>query len=280
MFRIDDTTASPVLPVPEAAGTEGFFTGGNPAGGVPATRIRASWLNRVQELLRSPLIAAGITPLKTDFHGLRQAIRRFAGANVSSVSASGPLTADQAGLVTVAASGGAVTLTLPAASAAGGTPIVFTFVRTDATANALTIQRAGADTIEGGTSLAIPRDGRVTLRSDGASAWRVVGDANNGRSLVQNGWYRLPGGLLVQWGRQQSANLTNTNVVWPVTFPTEALWAGGTGFQGGGATQAYVVLNDLSPTGATFNCFHGGAGSAPTLAATDAVIIYYLALGR
>jgi hypothetical protein len=242
MFRIDDTTAAAALPTPEAAATEGFFTEGNPAGGTPATRIRASWLNRVQELLRSPLLAAGITPAKTDYDQLRQAIRRFAGANVSAVSATGALTADQAGLVSVSAASGAVTLTLPAANAAGGLPLEFVFVRTDTSANAVTIQRAGTDTIEGGATLPIPLSGRVTLRSDGTSVWRVAAEANLGRSLARPGWYRMPGGFILQWGTNSVGAGATATVSYPIAFPNAAL---------GGAVTPGLAAPATFP--ATFN---------------------------
>lgn len=63
MRRIFDPTAAASLPaVPTLAGVDGFFTGGNPTGGVPATRVRAWWLNMVQEELIALLTAAGITP--------------------------------------------------------------------------------------------------------------------------------------------------------------------------------------------------------------------------
>jgi hypothetical protein len=224
MLRIDDATAAAALPTPEALGTEGYFTEGNPGGGVPATILRASWLNRVQELLRSVVAGAGITPTKTDYGLLMQAIRRAAGANVSALTANATLTADQAGLVAVSAAASAVTLTLPAANAAGGLPMAFEIARTDTSANTLTVQRAGADTIEGTTSFAIPVSGRLRLRSNGVNSWSVVAEAAIGRSLASTGWMRLPGGLIVQWGTATTGGGGSVTVTLPVTFPVAA-WA-------------------------------------------------------
>jgi hypothetical protein len=206
MFRIDDATAAASLPTPEAAGTQGYFTEGNPVGGVPATRVRASWLNRVQELLRAPIVAAGIVPAKTDYDQLRQAIRRLAGGNVSAVSATGALTPDQAGVVTISAASGPVTLTLPAANAAGGAPLYFLLVRTDTTANAVTVQRAGSDLVDGVTSFALPAGGRVGIRSDGAATWRFDSSrAACGRQVfTATGTFTVPPGIFVvkarAWG--------------------------------------------------------------------------------
>ncbi|BCF88661.1 hypothetical protein [Paraburkholderia largidicola] len=74
MYRIDDATAATSLPAPEAASAEGFFTEGNPATGTPATNVRGSWLNMIQEELRAVVVAAGLTPSKTTYNQLLAAI--------------------------------------------------------------------------------------------------------------------------------------------------------------------------------------------------------------
>lgn len=70
-------------------------------------------------------------------------------------------------------SGGNVTLTLPAASAVNAHTVMS--VAKTATANTLTVQRAGGDTLNGGTSVALTANGaRVDLVSDGVSKWRSL----------------------------------------------------------------------------------------------------------
>ncbi|KVS52262.1 hypothetical protein WK39_26750 [Burkholderia cepacia] len=76
MFRTDQTTAVTSLPVPAAAGTPGYFTGGNPATGQAATILDADWLNMVQEELMSILAAAGISPSKTTYNQVLTAIQK------------------------------------------------------------------------------------------------------------------------------------------------------------------------------------------------------------
>jgi hypothetical protein len=113
MFRIDDATAANSLPAPEAAGTEGYFTEGNPATGTPATNVRGSWLNMIQEELRAIVIAGGGTPSKTTYNQVLTAIQalvaqpstnkvsgvvgqvRSLGMAVTTASASATLTADE-----------------------------------------------------------------------------------------------------------------------------------------------------------------------------------------
>ncbi|HDR8944332.1 TPA: hypothetical protein QDA71_001312 [Burkholderia vietnamiensis] len=105
MYRIDDATAATSLPTPEAAGTEGYFTEGNPATGTPATKVRGSWLNMIQEELCAVLAAAGIARSKTNYNQVNSALQKMyspvVGAarnlvmSVKSASATATLTADQ-----------------------------------------------------------------------------------------------------------------------------------------------------------------------------------------
>jgi hypothetical protein len=153
---------------------------------------------------------------------LRDHIRRMAGGNATIVTADTTLTADHAGVVEIAITANR-TITLPAAAAANGRPIRLHFVRTDTAAATATVQRAGADTIEGGTSIPVPVAGRVTLVSDGVGTWRVIGEAAWGRSIGTNGYMRMPGGLIMQWGAVAGTSQTltaATTVTYPMAFPS------------------------------------------------------------
>lgn len=74
MFAIDDATAVAALPTPEAAGTPGYWTEGNPGTGVPATYVRASFLNMLQQELLNVVTGAGLTPSKTTYNQLLLAL--------------------------------------------------------------------------------------------------------------------------------------------------------------------------------------------------------------
>jgi hypothetical protein len=121
MFRIDVPSAAASLPSPSAAGTPGYFTGGNPGVGTPATVVSADWLNLVQEELLSVLTAASVTPSKTTRNQLLTSINTLIAANspssligtgtnislsIGSASATGTITADE--IVLGASLGGAV----------------------------------------------------------------------------------------------------------------------------------------------------------------------------
>src|SRR5690349_17257787 len=114
MYRIDDATAATSLPTPESAGTEGYFTGGNPATSTPATKVRASWLNMIQEELCAILAAAGIARSKTTYNQVNAALQKLYSPvigsarnvvmSVTTASATATLTADE--IVVGAALGG------------------------------------------------------------------------------------------------------------------------------------------------------------------------------
>jgi hypothetical protein len=176
MQRVTRSTAVAVQPAaPTSPGPAGFFTPGNPGGGIPATIPGYEWFNAVQEELVAPVLRAGLTPDVADQAQLRKAMDRLYGGGLRTVTANTTLTADDAGLVLINAAGGAVTVTLPAASAANARPIRIDLVRTDTSANTVTIQRAGSDTIEGALSVPLaPNYSKVSLLSDGASLWHAL----------------------------------------------------------------------------------------------------------
>jgi hypothetical protein len=75
MFQTDQSTAASSLPTPSAAGTPGFFTGGNPASGTPATVVDPDWLNMIQQELINIVDAGGETPSKTAYNQVLSAIK-------------------------------------------------------------------------------------------------------------------------------------------------------------------------------------------------------------
>ncbi len=160
---------------PPASGTPQYFTNGNPATSTPATVLPGYWLNGIAEEIVTGLIAgAGITADRNTLTQIMQAVKRVAGGNLSTVTANTTLTADNAGLVLVNAAGGNVALTLPAANGMNGLPMRFAFVRTDTSANTVTITAAGSDTIGpmAATSVTLTAAGdTMQLTSNGSNGW-------------------------------------------------------------------------------------------------------------
>lgn len=250
------------------AGRHGFQAG---VPGVSlATALSPTWCDGVQQELINLLVEGGLVPSSAVLTQVRDAIRRLFGGNVRTVTTGAfNLSADDAGDVYVDASAGAVTLTLPATDAANARPLPFRFFRTDTSANAVTINRAGANTIfngaSGATSLSLRVSEELHLRSNGgngaAGVWRVVNGAF-ARSFSINGWQRLPSGLMLQWGTMAFIASSTVNVTFPVAFGSACL-----GLQAMNPTASTLITSTASSnTGASFAIASPGTTSSNYLA--------------
>lgn len=62
MQRVNRPSAVAAMPAPPAPGTPGYFTGGNPGSGIPATVPGYEWFNGVQEEIINLIQAGGVFP--------------------------------------------------------------------------------------------------------------------------------------------------------------------------------------------------------------------------
>ena len=288
MQRVTRSTAAPSLPSPPASpGPPGYFTGGDPVSNVPATVPGYEWFNGVQEELVAPVLRAGITLDPNVLDQVRRANDRLYGGGMRSVAANTTLTADDAGVVLVDASGGACTITLPLAAAMNARPIPLRIIRTDSSANAVTIQRAGSDTIENVISAELPIGGRIMLFSDGVSTWRIAGGAGlrrveyimTSQSITVPAFARAAfvqcfgggagGGTSPGGGGGGAGGVALGMVsVTPGQTITVTIGAGGAGGGGGGTSSFGAFMSatgGISP-GAGYQGAVGGAGSGGSLA--------------
>ena len=81
MYRIDNANSVASPPTVPGAGTEGYFTEGG--GATPATEVPDWWFNMVQEEIRAVVVAAGLTPSKTDNGQLEEAVHGALGIYAS-----------------------------------------------------------------------------------------------------------------------------------------------------------------------------------------------------
>lgn len=254
MHRIDNATAVAVPPTPKAPGTPGYYTGGNPAGGIPATIVEADHLNTVQEEIAAVIEDTGITLAKGNNAQLLAALdRRFGGA-VRTVTANTALTVADAGLILASAASGSVSITLPPAGGANGRPIRLTIVRTDTSpVNDVTLVRAGVDTVNGtaASEYEVPVNARLTLISDGASNWELIGcvgveamlTMSSGGNLTSPWWARRAD--IALWGGGGGGGYGGT---------------GGAGGGGAGGSVAWGIFRILPRTTFTITIGAGGAG--------------------
>jgi hypothetical protein len=261
MYWIDDALAvlgsTPPAPV-AATNAIGWFTEGNEISGTPPTPVHSDWLNSQQAEGLNLLAGAGVTPVKTLFSQVLQAIRRITGGNTAAVSTSGTLTADNAGLVTVNASSANLSIALPAAASAGGSPLTFRIRRSDLTTNTVSLTLNGTDTWAPGAvtgSLVLQQSENVDLFSDGVSTWYVVQIGAGYRGVTK---FTAAGTFLVPVG---------------CTTVEVELWAGGSGSWasvsgiagGGGSGGGYArkLIAGLSP-GSSIAATVGAGGTAGT----------------
>ncbi|WP_434715520.1 hypothetical protein [Paraburkholderia sp. A3RO-2L] len=267
MYRIDDATAATSLPTPETAGTEGYFTEGNPATGTPATKVRGSWLNMIQEELCAILAAAGITRSKTTYNQVNSALQKMYAPvvgtvrnltmSVTAASATATLTADE----------------IIVESALGGQP--FKLASLNKTINLATTGAGGMDTgsapVSGYVALyAIynPTTGASALLATNATsavAPNVYGGANMPSgytaSALVSAWPTNSSRQFVQaYQRDRTINLiaatalsssvnqsTYTLLSLASIVPPNAIEVGGT--MNGLSTSSTTIIVNVSPNG-------------------------------
>lgn len=105
------------------------------------------------------------------------------------------------------ATGGAFAVTLPAASS---TDKVFMIKKIDSSGNAVTVTRAGSDTIEGATTVALSAQySWIIVQSDGTSAWKVIG-----RTVPSSG-IAPSSDTYILYPTSDSGNLPNSRLLTP-----------------------------------------------------------------
>ncbi|MGZ8362314.1 MAG: hypothetical protein ACXW3D_00510 [Caulobacteraceae bacterium] len=165
------------------AGKHGFQDG-DPANGIAATKFNASFWNNIQEELARIVEASGAALDGANYSQVLTALKQIFGGAVNVKTATGALTYADAGTVFVDAAAGNITLTIPAADR----DQAFRFSRIDATANTVTVQRAGADVVDGATSFTLPTKGssRSIVRVS-AGVWRsfAAGGVEESNTVAQ-----------------------------------------------------------------------------------------------
>lgn len=85
--------------------------------------------------------------------------------------------------VLVSAAGGATTINLPAAASASG--YIYVVKKTDSSANAVTVDGSGSETIDGSTTYVLANQySAVTIQSNG-TAWFVIGEVLADALLIE-----------------------------------------------------------------------------------------------
>jgi hypothetical protein len=279
------------MPLAPLGGTPGFFTGGNPGIGQVATVPGYEWFNAVQEELIALILRVGLTPLTTDLTQVRQAIQQICGGDYASVNLNVSLTPANAGVVQMNATAGPRVITLPLSNSMNGRPIRYQIIKADGSANTVTVQASGSDTIEGVTSIQLIRQGEsLNIVSDGFNGWLIlrgleatssrrgntrfatlsetdagalsdvaVTPAGLGiafRNYNNPGYARLVGGLIIQWGFTNSIDIatagSTVTATFPIAFPNACLNLQGTPRAIVGGGNFSIVDQSFTHTGCNF----------------------------
>ena len=257
MHRIDAAGAAP----------GNLFTDGNPSTGTPATVVDAAFLNDVQENLAQMIEAAGIVLSKGDYTQLLKAIVTkglqgsyfnvaVAGGTADALTAAYPvaITALTNGMKLYVRAGAANTTTTPTFTPNSGVIAAKTIVKGAGSALAAgDIVGAGhwigltydstldkwvllsptvpdaTTTVKGVVRLATPAEAQALTDATKALVPATLAAALAGanQSLTANGYQKLPGGLIIQWGEVTSSGTAagNATATFPVAFPTVCLQA-------------------------------------------------------
>lgn len=206
--------------------------------------------------------------------------------NIVGLSSSITLTADHVGCHIVVQGPGAATITLPLAnSVAVGATIT---LQSNTTINATnTIARQGtSDTIIAvvngvatsttsfsllfGDTISLTSNGNSWYASSNSTAAFIAAQFLKGQSLASNGYLKIPGGLVIQWGTNATDSSGSGSITLPTAFANLALAVYLTPLLGQ-AINATISLrnNSLTKTSFAVNSTQGGAGASTTAPATS-----------
>ncbi|MBR8125125.1 gp53-like domain-containing protein [Burkholderia multivorans] len=154
----------------------------------------------------------------------------------------------------------------------------------NASAYPVTIQTAGTDKFSalGGsiTSIVVGAGDSLFISAYGPSNWEVMGgsaalqwSALFGSSLAPNGYQRLPGGWIEQWGSFTTSASGDVQVTFPIAFPQGAVYSVTTGANLSGGGGAFAGVFGFTERGFMANAW----SSANT---RQAIACWYRAVGK
>lgn len=241
MYQIDNSTAAAAQPASTAAGTAGFFTDGNPAGGVAATIVPAEWLNAVMMELINIVTAGGLTPSKNTFNQVLAAIKRL-GQNTILLADTGAANAYTAANATPLVAGTWVDGVVQAVKIAHANTGPSTYAPDGLTA--IPIYGLGLQPLQGGelalngtailmrlTIAGVNSGNPIAVLMECAGGAQQVAPATQSQhavnlgqflsSLATSGYIKIPtagGPLIIQWGNLTPSGGAQTASL-PIAFP-------------------------------------------------------------
>lgn len=152
----------------------------------------------------------------------------------------------QAGVYTVdqLQAGGITAPTLTSTVATGTPPLTVTSttpVPNLAVTNAVNVTGTVASAVTGTTQ----------ATNDSSTKIATTAFANPGASIAANGYEKLPGGLIIEYGQQATTGANPNNVIFPLAFPHGVLSIAASCLMGV-SVLCYVSVDTQSASGASF----------------------------
>lgn len=231
MDRIFGSGAAASPPAFPATPSNGYPQSANPGLGVQSTKTNPWWFYMITEEIRNVITAAGLTPDGAAVNQLQTAIRRLIDGGdykqsvraVSTVNIvlSGPQTID--GIAIVA--GDRVLVKGQSSGAENGIYVAAAgaWARAEDANSAGDLTPGALVPVESGTENAdtlwmLTTDGAVTIGTTPLT-WEIKG--GGAQNLASNGYIKLPGGLILQWGSgipTAGGELYTLPIAFPATF--------------------------------------------------------------
>lgn len=256
MDRVFESGAAATPPDVPASPSTGYATGGNPGAAVPATKPGPWWYHMITEEIRAVIEAAGLAPDHEDLGQLARAIQSSALQVAAADGTADAITAAYTPAITALTDG----MVLHIRAAGANTVVAPTFTPADGTIAAKSIVKGNnlplvAGDIAGAAywaelqydvtldkwvllnpatgvlgTLQVATAGEAQAQTENTKAItplrlkESLQGAN--QSLAASGYQKLPGGLILQWGKLVgTGTLTGTVITFPVAFPTACLFA-------------------------------------------------------
>ncbi|MGM7841563.1 phage tail protein [Yersinia enterocolitica] len=243
------------------ADNNGEFTDGNVAGGVPPTILPAEWFNTIQRELMSILNAAEIESDPHVFNQVLLSIQKLVSEGIPDLK---DASLTQKGIVQLSnatASNSQILAATPKAVSDLGNLLL------KITNNLSEIKDAGPVAVA--QTLVNLGLGDAAKKSVGTGVNQIPDMSSFISSFAQNGYFKFPGGLIIQWGEVTGSTTGTVPANFPIPFPNALM---STALAIDLIGPSYATLQNQTLGGISVNTWNSAGNRA-------ALAIRYIAIG-
>ncbi|HHH1655705.1 TPA: phage tail protein [Yersinia enterocolitica] len=243
------------------ADSNGEFTDGNVAGGIPPTILPAEWFNTIQRELMSILNAAEIESDPHVFNQVLLSIQKLVSEGIPDLK---DASLTQKGIVQLSNATNSTSQILaatPKAVSDLGNLLL------KITNNLSEIKDAGPAAVA--QTLLNLSLGDAAKRSVGTGVNQIPDMSSFISSFTQNGYFKFPGKLIIQWGEVTGSTTATVPANFPIPFPNALLT---TALAIDLVGPSYATLQNQTALGISVNTWNSAGNRA-------ALAIRYIAIG-